>query len=77
VGNLFGTDWTLPCDANSRGPFFCSNREVVVVEDTPTLIRGLERAFSRERQMRLRLLLTIYITVLVTRGRHFGARESV
>jgi hypothetical protein len=24
-----------------------------------------------------RLVLTIYITVLVTRGRHFGARESV
>jgi hypothetical protein len=29
----------------------------------------LKRAF--------RYVLTIYITVLVTRGRHFGARESV
>jgi hypothetical protein len=24
-----------------------------------------------------KVILTIYITVLVTRGRHFGARESV
>jgi hypothetical protein len=45
---------------------------------------GVRSAFCRFEDdqenltyVRFRDILTIYITVFVTRGRHFGARESV
>jgi predicted secreted protein len=57
--------------------FFCCGSRTLA-EATKVKIKIIShRAAPQNNNLGKAIILTIYITVFVNRGRHFGARESV